>query len=97
MLLWMNWRTKVTHLFEDCHQITRVPPNTKWLEVQEGSAAELTDVGRRYCGWCCARMLIALDRLPEGSIRPDADLHPPAERADYLTPDQAARRLAANT
>jgi len=85
MLLWMNWRTKTTHLFEDCHQIARVPvASSKWLEEQEDSAAELTSVGRRYCSWCVSRALVAIEKLPPGAFNPDADLHPPAERADYV-------------
>lgn len=85
MILYMNWRTKVTHLLGDCHQIARVPSDTKWLEVQEGPAEELTDVGRRYCGWCVARVLNGIGRLPDelDGLDIDADLHPPAERADY--------------
>lgn len=83
MIWYMNWKTKITHLLGDCHQIARIEPGTPWLEVQEGTAEELTTVGRRYCGWCVSRCMRAIDQLPEGVFRPDADLHPPAERADY--------------
>lgn len=80
MELWVNWRTRITHLTRDCHQLARIPDETPWLELQEGAADELTDTGRRYCGWCVGRLLRAADRV---GLVPDADLHPPAERADY--------------
>jgi hypothetical protein len=81
MQLWVNWRTRITHLTRDCHQIARLPETTAWLEHQEGTVDELTNVGRRYCSWCVIRYLSAGERL---GLVPDADLHPPAERADYV-------------
>jgi hypothetical protein len=91
MQLWVNWRTKITHLSRDCHQIVRVPNETPWLELIDDDIEELMKTGRRYCGWCVGRLLRATDR--EGIV-PDADLHPPAERADYLTKAEKERREA---
>jgi hypothetical protein len=89
MQLWVNWRTRITHLSRDCHQIQRIPEGTTWLEMEEGDVDELTNVGRRYCSWCVGRYLSAGERL---AVVPSADLHPPAERADYgkvkVTPRQ---------
>lgn len=84
MELWVNWRTRITHLTRDCHQLGRVPldADPSWLERQLGPAEELTDTGRRYCSWCVARLLRAADRV---GLTPDAELHPAAERADYVT------------
>jgi len=94
MRLWVNWRTRITHLTRDCHQIARVPDETPWLEMVEGEAEELTDQGRRYCGWCVGRLLLATDR--EGVV-PDADLHARAERADYIPKAEKERREAAKS
>lgn len=79
--LWVNWRTKITHLDRDCHQIARIPEGTAWLEHEEGDVEELVAIGRRYCSWCVKRYLIAGEAA---GIEMGADLHPPAERADYL-------------
>jgi hypothetical protein len=79
--LWVNWKTRITHLSRDCHQIVRVPDDTPWLEPQEGEVKEMIDVGRRYCSWCVGRYLSAGCRA---GVVPDADLHPVAERADYV-------------
>jgi len=85
MQVWVNWRTKITHLSRECHQLARIPEGTAWLELQEGTAEELTGTGRRYCSWCVGRYVCAGERA---GVVPDADLHPPAERADYITPYQ---------
>ncbi len=81
MRLWVNWRTRMTHITRDCHQIARIPNGVDWLEFQEGDSIELTSIGRRYCSWCVSRYLVAGDLL---SVVPSADMHPPAERADYV-------------
>ncbi len=81
MQVWVNWRTRITHLSRDCHQIQRIPDETAWLEYQEGEVREICGVGRRYCSWCVGRYLMAGEFL---GVVPDADLHPPAERADYV-------------
>jgi hypothetical protein len=83
MQVWVNWRTKITHLSRDCHQLARIPEGTAWLEMQEGPVDQIVGQGRRYCSWCVGRYLTAGDHL---GVIPDADLHPPAERADYITP-----------
>lgn len=88
MELWVNWRTRITHLTRDCHQLARMPADHPMLERQEGPADELTNVGRRYCGWCVARLLRAADRA---GVVPDAELHPAAERADYALLAEADR------
>jgi hypothetical protein len=81
MQVWVNWRTRITHLSRDCHQIQRIPEGTSWLEPEEGEVGELTSVGRRYCSWCVGRYLAAGELL---SVVPSADVHPAAERADYV-------------
>jgi hypothetical protein len=81
MKVWVNWRTRITHLTRDCHQIQRIPNDTAWLEPQEGEVSEIINVGRRYCSWCVGRYLAAGELL---AVVPDADLHLPAERADYI-------------
>jgi hypothetical protein len=89
MQVWVNWKTRITHLTRDCHQIARLPADTAWLEPVEGEVSEIISVGRRYCSWCVGRYLVAGEYL---GVVPDADLHPPAERADYkevkVTPRQ---------
>lgn len=96
MVWYVNWRTKITHLLGDCHQIARIPPGTAWLERQEGTALELTATGRRYCGWCVSRIMVGIDDMGD-AYNPGAELHPPAERADYLTVEKAAAAAARDT
>jgi hypothetical protein len=81
MELWVNWRTRITHLSRDCHQIQRIPDGTSWLEKDEGEVSDLTSVGRRYCSWCVGRYLNSGELL---GVSLSADVHPPAERADYV-------------
>jgi len=93
MIWFVNWRTKITHPLGDCHQIARIPPGTSWLERQEGSAEDLSATGRRYCSWCVGRIMIGIDQM-NGDFSAGAELHPPAERADYLTVEKAAAAAA---
>ena len=88
--LWVNWRTKITHLSRDCHQLARIPEGTAWLEMEEGSGEDLTGVGRRYCGWCVSRVVRAADRA--GGFVMDAELHSPAERADYISAEKVVQQ-----
>jgi len=84
--LYMNWKTKVTHITRDCHQIVAVPEGTAWLEIQEDDVQELCNVGRRYCGYCVSRLLMAA--VPAG-VEPVPEFREVSMRADIFVRDSA--------
>jgi len=95
VLLWVNWKTKITHLSEDCHQLGRlIEEPGRVLEIQEGTAEELTSVPRRYCGWCVSRMIRSIEGVP---FTFEAETRENAMRADYMSPTEAYRAKARAT
>jgi hypothetical protein len=85
--VYMNWKTRVTHITRDCHQIVAVPEGTPWLETQEEENVEdLVNVARRYCGFCVSRLLMAA--VPAG-VEPIPEFRTVPMKSDVYVRDAA--------